>query len=314
MPARVIPDFTIRLLAGTVVVNGTKVTRRTAAATVYLAGPPGRQRHATVLGRVLWANTPNPNSVQKVVGDIRKRGVTILESGGFYTLDLAADRVDSEYFIEQTEDLSALMQDPERLDMLLGLWRADPVLVHDEYLASDLWQRLNDARDRVIALIADADSDFRDRLRNLGEFRHACHGRPKVGRLNPRKRLLIVDDLDADTIASYLGSDDYEFQKVCSGRAFYFLADGGDLRFDGAIVDRCLVEGTGDQTGYDVLRYLHAKYPDIPRILISAQLGGPQRELIRELDLFEVFGKLAGGGLSGLDAAVKRMVSGPVKR
>jgi len=314
MAAHVTPDFTVRLLAGPVVVNGTRVTRRTAAATAYLAGPPGRQRHATMLGRVLWDNEPNPNSVQKVVGDIRKRGVTVLESGGFYTLDLAPERVDSECFIQQTEDLSALMEDPERLDMLLGLWRSDPVLVHADYLAADLWQRLDDARDRVIAMIADADSDFRDRLRNLGEFRQACHGRPKVGRLKPRKRLLIVDDLDADTIASYLGSDDYEFQKVRSGRRFYELADAGDLRFDGAIVDRCLAEGTGDQTGYDVLKYLRAQYPVIPRILISAQLGGPQCELIRELDLFEVFGKLVGCGLSGLDAAVKRMVQGPVKR
>ena len=89
---------------------------------------------------------------------------------------------------------------------------------------------------------------------------------------------------------------------------------GGTLRFDGAIVDRCLVAGTGDETGYDVLRFLRKAHPGIPRILISAQLNGAQGELIRDLELFEVFGKMSGGGLRGLSASVAKMMDRPVKR
>ncbi|WP_041832630.1 response regulator [Actinoplanes sp. N902-109] len=318
MPLHVTPDFTVRLLVGTVVLNGTKgqreLTRRAAAATAYLANPPRRQRHSLSIGQALWETPPQLNSVHKIIGEVRSRGVTIRESGGLYTLDVAPELVDSEYFIQQTEDVAGLMNDPERLDALLGLWHLDPATVHSEYLARDFWQRLDYARDRVISAMADADSDFRDRLRNLGEFRQACSGRPKVGRLKPRKRLLLVDDLDADTIASFLGSDDYEYQKVRSGRAFWELADNGKMRFDGAIVDRCLAEGTPDESGYDVLKYLLAKHPEIPRILISAQLTGAQGQRIRELDLFEAFGKLAGGGLGGLSDSVARMVNGTVQR
>lgn len=318
MSAHVTPDFAVRMLAGPVIVTGTKgqrqPTHRVAAAVAYLASPPGRERHASLLGQALWEMEPQSNSVHNIVTKVRKLGIGVVERAGFYTLQLTPEQVDAEYFIMQSEDAAGLTVDPVRLDALLGLWRTDPTLVHADYLARDLWQRLDEARDRVISLIAEADTDFRDGLRNLGEFRQACQGRPKVGRLKPRKRLLIVDDLDADTIASFLGSDDYEFKKVRSGREFWQLAEEGSLLFDGAIVDRCLAAGTPDQSGYDVLKYLHTRHPQIPRILISAQLGGPQGELIRSLELFEVFGKLAGGGLSGLSDSVARMVSRSVQR
>jgi len=318
MSAFVAPDFRLRILAGPVVVgsgrNSKKLGHRAAAAAAYLAAPPGRDRHTTTLRQVLWPADAKINSVQQIIVYLKKSGLEVVRHGDFYTLDLAPDQVDAEYFIQQTEDVTGLKADPQRLDGLLGLWQTDPTVVHEKYLSSDLWQRLNEARDRVVSLIVDADSDFRDGLRNLAEFRQVCDGRPKAERLKPRKRLLVVDDLHADDIALFLGSEHYEYQRIRTGREFWELVEKGPLRFDGAIVDRCLVEGTSDETGYDVLRYLLGAYPAVPRILISAHLGGPQGELMRELDLFEVFGKLSGGGLTGLSISVKKMVNRPMQR
>lgn len=318
MSAPVTPHFLLRILGPVTVTTAAApvdLTGRAAAAAAYLASPPRLPRHATVLAGALWPDTaPERNSVQKLLSGVKGSGLPLKSRDGFYQLDLTDEQVDAGYFIAQARDDAALAADPARLDVLLGLWTADPAAVHEKYLTADVWGPLKRAWRSVVDVVRDADSDFRAQLTNLAGFRQLFPGNPLMKELLPRKRLLIVDDEHADLISAQLGPR-YEYKKITSYKDWSDLVNSGPLEFDGAIVDRCLFPRSDDETGLAILEHLHANYRDrIPRILISAQLGGAQRQLVERYGLFDTFGKLRGRELTGLLGAVEEMLDRPAQR
>jgi hypothetical protein len=312
------PDFRLRILGPVLSADGTEIhelTGRDAAAAAFLANPPGERRHASVLSGALWpGGARSPNNLQTVISHLRAAALPVTTRNGFYRLDLALEQVDATYFIAQAQDRDALAKDPARLDALLGLWTADPSAVHERYLSNEVWKPLRRAWRDVVDIVRDADSDYRDGLTNVAPFRQLFPGEPLMKELLPRKRLLIVDDEHAEYISTFLGPR-YEYKRITSEKEWYQLIADGPLEFDGAIVDRCLFKGSDDQAGLAILEYLHKHYRDaIPRILISAQLGGRQLSLVKRYGLFEAFGKLQGERLTGLSDAVEQMLDRAVER
>ncbi|MER7410391.1 MULTISPECIES: response regulator transcription factor [Streptomyces] len=271
--------------------------------TLALAGADGRSREW--LRRVLWSQLPSTdaNPVVQAVQRLRKHvPIPKPAPGGPYVLDVPAERIDALAFCRGVAELApdggrsgptgatgaAGPDELARVDGLLGMWRGSP-WARDSRLPESAWNDVRRARDRLVARVRALPADEQAGLAHWNRFREHFHGEPGTGRpvapaarREPRKRVLIVDDMIGHALAVALDGT-YDCEVVGSLAAWkQLLGQEPPLDYACALVDRHLSERTADCGGEIVLRDLRRLRPALPTALMSVDLPYEDSESLRE--------------------------------
>ncbi|GAA3971617.1 hypothetical protein GCM10023085_62160 [Actinomadura viridis] len=132
-------------------------------------------------------------------------------------------------------------------------------------------RRLNTDHDLADILDKALAPDRGDRFQSAADLYEALHYGLRARVRNCRPRLLVIDDHHTSTIKGEL-EPDYDCHTLKSKQAWdEFLANGGPLEFDGAIVDLHLSPRSLGE-GIEIIEYL-CRHTDIPIAVITMNTG-----------------------------------------
>jgi CheY-like chemotaxis protein len=257
-------------------------------AALALAGEAGRPKEWLL--EALWSDdNRSDNAFAQAILKLRNH-VTVPKPSakGNYVLRVTGKRVDALLFCDRVKEVVARSeQSVAELDALLALWRDSPWSGRSRLRAS-AWADVRSARDKLVDVVRGLPDEQRSALTSWNRF---CETFPSESagwrsqdRLPgpPRKRVLVVDDKIASELIAAFGGG-YDCDKVTSLVQWSAMIKGGHaLDYDCALVDLHLKDSMTDAGGEIVLQDLKRLRPDIPTVLMSAELPFEDWHSIRE--------------------------------
>ncbi len=226
----------------------------------------------------------DPSTVHKYLRELRDAGVPIRQRETrpeTYSLDPNRVSVDAWTFVEGV----AADPTPEEVDRLVRLWRDDPERVHA--VSRWQWRRIQGARIELVRLIeelAPADRPNPAALEGIAPELTAGAG-SAVARRAARPRILVIDDLHAETVAyQAIAGSDSECDLIESFPEWLEFKERVDIRaeYRAALVDLHLNRDPAydDKLGLSIIRWLR----DHTELPVAAVSSAPGSGLSRERD------------------------------
>ncbi|WP_369251036.1 hypothetical protein [Streptomyces sp. R41] len=235
------------------------------------------ERTAEELSRRLRPDPPlHKTTVHQYLGDLRTAGIPLRQRGTHperYSLDPERVTVDAWQLIEGVNAGPT----PDEINRLAQLWRGDPERAHP--VGSWLWGRVQRARDELVRLIEGLAPTDRPRDAVLGRLAPELVGDAAPGaRRAALPRVLVIDDLHAETVAHQVLASDCECRcdSITSFDEWIEFKDEVDVgvHYQAALVDLHLNNdpAVDDKLGLAIIKWLRDR-TEIPVAAVSSAPG-----------------------------------------